>query len=85
MTVCGVDTCSDTTAALRHLDATGTPYRYVNMDLDPMVGSVVRAAGYLATPVILTPGGSVLVEPSDDQLDAIVASAPGAGRQADLT
>ncbi len=80
VTVYGVDTCDDTTRARRHLDAAGTPYRYVNMDLDPAVRAVVRRAGYLATPVVLAPAGGVLVEPSDEDLDGITRSEPGAAR-----
>ena len=74
VTVYGVDTCDDTTRARRHLDAAGTAYRYVNMDLDPAVLAVVRGAGHLATPVVLTPAGAVLIEPSDEDLDEIVMS-----------
>ena len=77
VTVYGVDSCDDTTRARRHLDAAGTRYRYVNMDQDPAVRAIIRRAGYLATPVVLTPAGGVLVEPSDAALDEIAISVGG--------
>ena len=74
----GVDSCDDTTRAREHLAAAGTPYRYLRMDEDDAARQMVHAAGYFSTPVIVTPSGVIYMEPSDDELDAIVA----AGRQA---
>lgn len=75
--VYGLDTCEDTTHTRAHLDARGTPFRYVRLDVDEAARNQVHAAGYFATPVVVTPAGAVYMEPSDDELDAIVA----AGRQ----
>jgi glutaredoxin len=73
VTVYGVDTCDDTTRARDHFDVAGLPYRYVNMDLDLAARAQVHAAGYFATPVVLTPAGRLFVEPSDEELRGIVA------------
>lgn len=74
VTVYGVDTCGDTTRALRHFGAAGLAHRYVNMDHDAGAKARVTGAGYHATPVVVTPAGQVLVEPSDGELEGIVAS-----------
>jgi glutaredoxin len=78
VTVYGVDSCDDTTRARRRFEAAGLPFRYVNFDEDAASKARVNAAGYHATPVIVTPAGQVLVEPSDEELDRIVASSGGA-------
>jgi len=72
--VYGLDTCEDTTRARAHLAAAGTAFRYVRLDEDDAAREMVHAAGYFATPVVVTPTGAIYVEPSDDELDAIVAS-----------
>ncbi len=74
VTVYGVDSCDDTTRALRHFDAAGLPYHYLNMDVDPAARALFTSAGYRATPVILTPAGQVHVEPSDEELAGIVTA-----------
>ena len=71
----GLDTCEDTTRARQHLSAAGVAFRYVRIDEDVMARERVDAAGYFATPVVVTPSGRVYIEPSDDELDAIVTSA----------
>jgi glutaredoxin len=73
----GVDSCEDTTRAREHLTAAGTAYRYLRMDEDEAARQMVHAAGYFSTPVVVTPSGAIYMEPSDDELDAIVR----AGRQ----
>jgi glutaredoxin len=70
----GVDSCEDTTRARDYLAAAGTAYRYVPMDEDDAANEMVHAAGYFSTPVIVTPSGAIYMEPSDDELDAIVAA-----------
>jgi glutaredoxin len=74
VTVYGLDACEDTTRALRHLEAAGLPHRYVQLDKDAGAKALVTGAGYVATPVVVTPSGLLFVEPSDTDLDAIVAS-----------
>ena len=75
VTVYGIDTCEDTSRARNHFDAAGLIYRYVNYDLDPAAKALVHAAGYTHTPVVVTPQGTLFVEPSDEELAGIVASA----------
>jgi glutaredoxin len=75
--VYGRDTCEDTTRARQHLTAAGVAFRYRRVDEDEAAGALVHGAGYFATPVVVTPSGAIYVEPSDDELEAIVA----AGRQ----
>ena len=81
VTVYGRDTCDDTTRARQHFERVGLMFQYVNLDLDPDARAAVNNAGYFETPVIVTPVGAVEVEPSDDQLAAIVAAHAG-GRTA---
>lgn len=73
--VYGRDTCEDTTRARDYLEATGVPFRYVRVDEDDAARALVHAAGFFATPVVVTPTGEVYVEPTDEELDAIVAAA----------
>jgi hypothetical protein len=70
----GVDTCEDTTRARDHFDAAGRAYRYVRLDLATATRRRLHDAGYLSTPVIVTPTGDLFVEPSDERLAAIVAA-----------
>ncbi len=77
-TVYGRDTCEDTTRALRHFEAAGLPHRYLNLDHDAGAKARVTGVGHHATPVVVTPSGEVFVEPSDTELDGIVASTPAA-------
>jgi glutaredoxin len=72
--VYGLDTCEDTTRARAHLDAAAIPFQYVRLDVDQAARSRVHAAGYFATPVVVTPAGVIYMEPSDPELDAIVAA-----------
>ncbi len=76
VTVYGRDTCDDTMRALAHFDAAGLAYRYVNLDLDPGALALVRDAGFHHTPVVVTPEGGISMEPTDEELAAIVAAAP---------
>jgi mycoredoxin len=72
--VYGRDTCDDTTRAREHLTAAGVPFDYLRIDEDEAAGDLVHAAGYFATPVVVTPAGTIYVEPTDEELDVIVAS-----------
>jgi glutaredoxin len=74
LTVLGYDWCEDTTASREWLTARGVPFRYVDMDRDEGLRAVVRAAGYTATPTIVTPAGAVVVEPSEAELEALIAT-----------
>ena len=74
LTVFGYDWCEDTTAAREWLTERGVAFSYIDMDTDEAVRSAVRAAGYTATPTIVTPSGAVVVEPSEAELEALVAT-----------
>lgn len=79
--VLGRDTCEDTTAARAHLTARGIGFTYRNHELDPGADALIRAHndGRLVTPTILLGDpvrpSRVLVEPSNDELDAALAEA----------
>ena len=75
--VYGADWCGDCVRTRRWLDASGTPYDWVDRDADPAVRARLADAGYLAIPIVVIPGGRVLVEPSDAELATAVASAVG--------
>ena len=75
VTVYGADWCGDCRRAKRYLDATRTPYRYVDLELDPAAQQLVDDAGYRAIPIIVTPTGQVLIEPSNDELANVIGTA----------
>jgi len=75
VTVYGADWCGDCRRAKRFLEATGVPYRYVDLDADPVAQQLVDDAGYRAIPIIVTPAGDVLIEPSNDELATATGSA----------
>lgn len=75
VTVYGADWCGDCRRAKRVLDQLGTPYRYVDLEADASAQQLVDDAGYRAIPVIVTPAGQVLVEPSNEALAAAVRGA----------
>ena len=74
ITVYGADWCGDCRRTKRWLDASGTPYTWIDRDADPALRARMADAGYLAIPVVVIPGGTVLVEPSDRQLAEAVAA-----------
>jgi len=75
VTVYGADWCGDCRRAKRYLEATLTPYRWIDVDVDPGAQALVDAAGYRSIPVIVTPTGQVLVEPSNDELANVIGCA----------
>jgi len=64
VTVYGADWCGDCRRAKRFLEATSVPYRYVDVELDGAAQQLIDDAGYRAIPVVVTPAGDVLIEPS---------------------
>jgi glutaredoxin len=74
VTVYGADWCGDCRRARRFLDRIGTPYAWVDTATDRAARAMLDAAGYHAIPVVLVPGGTVLVEPSDDELAAAIGA-----------
>ncbi len=73
--VYGADWCGDCHRARRYLDASGTPYRWIDLTRDAAAQRLVDEAGYRAIPVIVTPAGDVLLEPSDAELAAALEGA----------
>ncbi len=78
--ILGRDTCEDTIASRDYLDARGIAYVYRNVELDPDADAWNRSfnGGDRVTPVILIGNtenpAAVLVEPSDEDLEAALAS-----------
>jgi glutaredoxin len=75
VTVYGAAWCGDCRRAKRFLEGTGIPFRYIDLDLDAAAQRLVDDAGYRAIPVIVTPSGEVLIEPSDRELAAALGIA----------
>ncbi len=74
LTVYGADWCGDCRRARRFLDQAGVPYTWVDTAADTAARGMLIAAGYPAIPVVLVPGGTVLVEPSNEELAAAIDS-----------
>ncbi len=75
VTVYGTDLCVDCRRTRRYLDATVTPYRWIDVASDTVTRGMLDAAGYHAMPVVALPTGQVLVEPSDDELANVIGTA----------
>ena len=80
ITVYGADWCPDCRRSKRLLAARGTAYEWVDVEALPEVRAELTANGYPAIPVIVLPGGGILMEPSDPDLVAALdalAAVPG--------
>jgi mycoredoxin len=68
--VYGTSWCPDCRRAQRVLDQNGVPYSYVNIEEDEAAAAYVVEVnrGYRSVPTIVFPDGSILVEPSNAQL-----------------
>ena len=75
VTVYGAAWCGDCRRAKRFLEGTDIPFRYVDLEYDAAAQRLIDDAGYRAIPVIVTPTGQVLIEPSD--LELATALSPG--------
>lgn len=75
LTVYGADWCGDCQRATRYLERTGRPFRWVDVAADHEAHALVDGAGYRSIPIIVTPAGTVLIEPSDDELERALTSA----------
>ena len=75
VTVYGVAWCVDCRRARRYLEATATQYRWIDIDIEPLARAQLDAAGYRRIPVVVTPMGQVLVEPSEDELANVIGTA----------
>ena len=76
--ILGRDTCEDTIRSRGYLTERGIPYAYRNVEIDPDADARNRSynGGDRVTPVILVGDPDqptvVLIEPSDDELEAAV-------------
>jgi mycoredoxin len=72
--VYATDWCSDCHRAKRFLDQHNIPYRWVNIDHDKEAEQLVVKTnqGMRSVPTIICPDGTVLVEPSDQQLSQLL-------------
>ena len=70
ITIYGTATCPDTSRSRALLDALHLEYNFYNTDLDPAMARTAAALqnGGQKVPVIDLHDGTVLVEPSDDEL-----------------
>ena len=75
ITVYAATWCGDCHRARKVLDRHGARYRWIDIEEDPdAAANVIRINDGLRTvPTILFPDGSVLVEPSDRELEAKLA------------
>jgi mycoredoxin len=69
MTVYGTGWCGDCHRARRFLDRAGVAYRYIDLASDAEARAAVDRTGIAAVPIVITPTGDVLVEPSDLELE----------------
>lgn len=75
LTVYGAEWCGDCRRTKRYLAQNDTPYTWIDTDAQPEQRELLRAAGYPAIPVVVVPGGAVLMEPSNATLAAALAAA----------
>ncbi|HZG02582.1 MAG TPA: glutaredoxin family protein [Streptomyces sp.] len=68
--VYGTAWCPQVKDVLAHLDGTGLAYRYHDIDTDKKAAKTVYRLqrGTRRVPTLVLPDGTVLVEPTDDQL-----------------
>ena len=68
--VYGTTWCGQTRRARAVLEAAAVPYRWVDIDGDPEACRYVEQVnqGFRSVPTIVFPDGSILVEPSEEQL-----------------
>ncbi|MBI3745084.1 MAG: NrdH-redoxin [Chloroflexi bacterium] len=84
MLILGRDTCEDTVRSRAYLDAAGIPYVYGNVEIDAAADARNRSFnnGNRVTPTILIGDplrpARVVVEPSDDELNAAIAEVAAA-------
>ena len=75
LTVYGADWCPDCRRTKRWLNESNTPYAWVDRDADPDLKARLADLGHLAIPVVVFPGGPILVEPSNADLAEAVRAA----------
>ena len=72
LTVYGASWCWDCRNTRRYLDSTGASYRYVDLQSDGAAQALLDRAGFRSIPVVVTGDGTVLIEPSERELAAVI-------------
>jgi glutaredoxin len=72
LTVYGADWCRDCRNTKHYLDQRSITYRYVDLAHEPEAARRLADAGYGAIPVVVTPEGTIMIEPSWRDLDAVL-------------
>ncbi|HEY5630326.1 MAG TPA: glutaredoxin family protein [Candidatus Limnocylindrales bacterium] len=76
LTVYGADWCADCRRSKRLLAAREVDYAWVDVAAQPEIRAELTANGYPAIPVIVLPDARILMEPSDEELNAALDAAP---------
>lgn len=79
ITVFGTAWCGDCYRTRRLLDSRNVSYLWIDITGNPEAASIVEQInhGNRSVPTIVFPDGSVLVEPSNPELEAKLAGIPG--------
>ncbi len=75
LTVYGARWCGDCRNTQRYLDSAGVTYDYIDLGTDRAAQAMLDDAGYRAIPVVVTPDGTVMIEPSARELAALTGTA----------
>jgi len=75
ITVYGADWCGDCRRSKRLLAARAIEFAWVDVEADRAIRDELTANGYPAIPVIVMPGGLVLIEPTNDELSEALDAA----------
>jgi len=78
ITVYGADWCGDCHRSKRLLLERETDFDWVDVSVHLEIRDELTAKGYPAIPVIVMPGGLVMMEPSDDELASVLDAAEAA-------
>jgi mycoredoxin len=78
ITIYGTAWCGGSRRARLIFDRNNIPYRWVDIDLDKQAGKYIESLnhGYRSVPTIVWSDGSMLVEPSDDEMTKKLGIAP---------
>lgn len=70
MIVYGTAWCGDTRRAIKILDECQIDYEYINIDRNPEGEVLVKEInkGFRSVPTIIFPDGSIIVEPTNEEL-----------------
>ena len=75
ITVYGADWCGDCRRSKRQLAARDVEFTWIDVNADRSIRDELTVSGYPAIPVIVMPGGLVLMEPTDDELSEALDAA----------